>query len=718
MTAAAVREGAREARVAALRRLLNPGSVAVVGASRSATGLGYRVLHNIIEAGFPGPVYAVNPAAGQVLGRAAYPDIRAVPGPVDLAVVATPARTVCEVARACAAHGVAGLVVISAGFAETGREGARREAQLREICRDAGMRLVGPNCLGIVDTGSALNATFLPHRPPPGRLGVVSQSGAVGVTLLERAQALGLGVSSFVSVGNGADVSAGDLLEYWEDDPATGLIGLYLESFGDPAAFARTAGRLSAGKPVIAIKSGRSTAGNRAVRSHTAAAAAPEIAVDTLLRSCGVIRVETVPELLDTARLLATQPLPAGERVAIVGNCGGPGVLAADACERTGLRVPELSVATQQRVRQNLRAALRAVAAAGNPVDLTVEAEACDLAPAMAAVLADPQVDALLVVYTPRSASGDVQTKAAIAHAAAGTDKTVLACLVGQDGTIQPGGVPAYAFPEQAARALRHAADRARRRAAPALPAPPRNPAGETERARRLIQRDLASFHRGRWLDPDTTTDLLGCYRIDIAESITVDSPEAAAKAAAFVGLPAVLKATGPALVHKSDVGAVRLDLTSALDVANAYREMSASLGEDMTGAIVQHMADAGVEIIIGALRDPAFGPLVMVGMGGVAAELLADRTFRVPPISPREAAEMIRELRSSPLLYGYRGRPALDTASLRQQVVRVSQLVGDLPEIAELDLNPVIVTADRATAVDARIRLTATGRHPQRLRH
>jgi acyl-CoA synthetase (NDP forming) len=677
----------------------------VVGASRDPARLGHRVLRNLIDGGFAGPIYPVNPRTGQVSGLVAYPDIAAIAGPVDVVVVVTPAHSVCEVARSCADHGVAGLVVITAGFAETGPEGAQREAELRGICRQAGMRLIGPNCLGIVDTGAGLNATFLPRPPLPGRLGIMSQSGALGVALVERARLLGLGLSSFVSVGNNADVSATDLLEYWEDDPATDLIGLYLESFGDPGGFARVARRLSARKPILAIKSGRSHAGDRAVRSHTAAAATPDVAVDALLRGSGVLRVDTMQELLDTARLLAAQPLPAGDRVAIVGNSGGPGALAADACERTGLRVPELSKETQRRVRRSLRPSLREVAAVANPIDLTADGNADELAQAMTVVLADPSVDAVLVVYTPRSTPGDGEAATTIAEVAAATDKTVLACLVGHDETIEPGGVPAYAFPEQAACALRHAVDHARWRARP--PEPPASPPRvQADRAREIVRCDLAEHPGGRWLDPDTTTRLLRCFGVNVADSVRVDSPEAAGHAATLAGRPVALKATGPALVHKSDVGGVRLDLTEPDQVAEAYRQLSTSLGPAMTGAVVQPMAEPGVEVIVGAVRHEAFGPLVMTGMGGVAAELLADRSFRIPPLTATEAEAMLKELRCAPLLSGYRGRPAVDLDRLREQVLRVATLVMELPEIAELDLNPVIATPDDAVAVDARIRL------------
>ncbi|MEN3533652.1 GNAT family N-acetyltransferase [Microbispora sp. ZYX-F-249] len=438
---------AHEAERNSIAHVFTPQSVAVIGASRAPDRVGHRVLRNLIDGGFPGPIYPVNPWAAEVCGLPAYPDVASLPGPAELAVIATPAPTVLGVARECARHQVRALVVLTAGFAEAGNREAERE--LLGVCREAGMRLIGPNCLGVVSTAARLNAGFLPTSPPAGPLGLMSQSGAVAAAVIERAGQLGLGVSSFASVGNKADVSGNDLLEYWEDDPATRVIGLYLESFGNPRRFARIARRISIRKPIIAVKSGRSTAGSRAVRSHTAAAATPDVAVDALLRACGVIREDSVQDLLDTARLLAFQPLPVGPRVAIVGNSGGPQAMTADACERLGLVVPELSPATAEA----LRARLRPAAAVGNPVDLTAEADAGDIAFAIAAVLADPGVDAVLTVYTPPFGSGLEPTREAIAAATESAAKPVLACLAGHDELID-GRVPAYAFPEQAVHAL------------------------------------------------------------------------------------------------------------------------------------------------------------------------------------------------------------------------------------------------------------------------
>jgi acyl-CoA synthetase (NDP forming)/RimJ/RimL family protein N-acetyltransferase len=687
-----------QATVASLTRVLTPGAVAVVGAGRDPHGVGHRVLRNLLDGGFPGPVYPVNPRAHTLCGLPAYARIGDVPGPVDLAVVATPARAVVRVARECARAGVKSLVVVSSGFAEAGE--AEREAELLRVCRDAGMRLVGPNSLGVANTAARLNAGVLPGVPPRGRLGLMSQSGTLAVAVIERAAELGIGFSSFVSTGNKADVSGNDLLEYWEDDPETDVVALYLESFGNPRRFGRVARRLAARKPVIVLKSGRRGGpAERAVRSHTAAAATPDTAVDALLTAAGVIRVHTVRELLDTARMLLGGPLPAGPRVAIVGNSGGPEALTADACEAAGLAVAELSERTRTRLRREADPA----AVLGNPVNLTADAPAERIAAAAETVLADDGVDAVVVVYTPPFGSGREETCRAIARAAGRAAKPVVVCVLGHDGALD-GGVPCYAFPEQAVQALGRVVEYVRRRDRPASAEP--WSWCRDDAASAIIRRELAEHPEGRWLDHATASRLLACYGVHVAESIGVDGPESAAEAAGLTGLPAAVKATGPELVHKSDVGGVALGLVTQADVARAYREMAERIGPAMTGAIVQRMAENGVEIIVGGVEHASFGPLLMVGMGGRAAELLTDRTFRVPPVSRRDAAEMLRELRCFPLLDGYRGRPKVNVAALEEQIVRVARLLDEVPEVAELDLNPVIVTPRGAAAVDIRLRL------------
>ncbi|MFB9476686.1 GNAT family N-acetyltransferase [Nonomuraea salmonea] len=679
-----------QAGCASLARVLAPRSVAVIGASRNEHAVGHKVLRNLIDGGFPGPIHPVNPHAAEVAGLACHDRV---PEGVDLAVVAVPAARVLEVARDCAKAGVAGLVVLTSGFAETGQPGT--ESELLHVCRSAGMRLIGPNCLGIVNTAAHLNASFLPHHPVQGRVALMSQSGAIAAALLQR-----LDVSMFVSVGNKADVSSNDLLQCWEDDPHTDVIALYLESFGNPRKFVRIARRVGARKPVLLVKSGRGEAGGRAVRSHTAAAATPDVAVDALVRAAGVIRLDSVPELIDTARLLAFQPLPRGSRVAVVGNSGGPEAMAADACERRGLTVPELPSGLLH---------ARAAAALGNPVDLTADATAAELGSAVRAVAAVPDVDAVLVVYTPPFGSGLEETRRAIAEAAKEAGKTVLACVVGHDGLIG-GRVPSYAFPEQAVQALARAVRYAEWRRTPepvAIPVPVDREAG-----RQVVAAALEAHPQGGWLSPEATARLLSCYGVTLTESAEACGPDEAARAAARVGFPVVLKAVGP--VHKSDVGGVRLDLRTEDELRHAYHEMSERIGPAMTGAIVQPMLPAGVEMIVGGVNYPVFGPLVMAGMGGVTADLLADRAFRVPPVT--DPAGMLDELRCAPLLHGYRGSPAVDVKSLEDQLIRIGRLLEDLPQVAELDLNPVIVTTGGATTVDARIRVAPAQAPPTAL--
>jgi acyl-CoA synthetase (NDP forming)/GNAT superfamily N-acetyltransferase len=693
-----VDERDRTSGTASIAHILAPASVAVIGAGRNPGGVGHRILANIISGGFTGPIHPVNPHGGDLLGHPISRTVPELPYGLDLAVIATPAPTVLELARQCAERGVRTLVVITAGFGETGSRTG--EAELRAICRAAGMRLVGPNCLGVLATRTPLNATFLTSAPKPGRVGVATQSGAVGAILIDELDRLGPGVSDFVSLGNKADVSGNDLLRYWQHDQATDVIALYLESFGNPRAFARIAARIGRTKPVVVLKAGRSAAGSRAVGSHTAAAASPEVAVAALLRRAGVIRATDLREFIDVIRLLGHQPLPAGRRVAIVGNSGGPGALAADDCAAAGLIVPELTPGT----RATLRDLLGPAAAVANPVDLTADGTAERYVAALWLVLADPGVDSVIAVYTPPFGSGLAATRRAIAEAAEGTTKPVVACLLGTDDLIEGvRPVPAYAFPEQAATALGLVTAYAEHRRHPEdLPAVP---AGlRAEPARLLVAADLATYPEGRWLDPVTATRLLRCYGIEPVESITADGPETAVEAATKIGYPIALKAVGP--IHKSDHGGVRLGLETPGQVRDAAHAMAAALGDRLTGVLVQPMAGDGVEMIIGATEQSTFGPLVMLGMGGVTTELLGDRVFRTAPLTGTDAAEMVESLRCAPLFHGYRGSPPVDIEAVKDLLVRIGHLADDLPEVAELDLNPVIVTSGAPAIVDVKIRI------------
>jgi acyl-CoA synthetase (NDP forming) len=656
-----------------------------------------------------GPVYPVNPRAEHVASVKAYPTVLDIAGPVDLAVIAVPAAAVLDAVSQCAAKGVAGLVVLSAGFSEVGAAAA--QAEVRDVARRNGMRLVGPNCVGVVNTAVGLDATFSAYAPSAGRIAMQSQSGAVGIAILERSARMGLGVSSFVSVGNKADVSGNDLLQYWDDDPATDVVLLYLESFGNPHKFARIARRVSRRKPIVAVKSGRSTAGVRAASSHTAAMASPDIAVDALFRQAGVIRVDTFDELFDMALVLGSQPLPKGNRVAIVGNSGGPGVLATDACVSAGLEVPQLSAATQAA----LRKVVDPIASVANPVDLVASATAGVYEEALHIVLADDTVDAVIVICTPTFAASPPRVGDVLRRMSAETNKPVLGCFLAWpnltpllrrgDGHQTGGDVPSFASPEPAARALARAASYATWRARPHGTVA-RLDGFDAARARTVVEAFLDRSPEGGWLSADEINEVLTATGVRTVASASVNDPEHAVRAAAQLGFPVALKAAGPSLLHKSDVGGVRLGLTSEDDVAEAYRTMSDRLGGHMTNATVQQMAEPGVETIVGVVHHPLFGVLLMFGMGGIATELLDDRSFRILPVTDLDASELVRSLRASPLLFGYRGTPPVAVTALEDVLQRVARLAAEIPSLAELDINPLIVSATGVVAVDARARV------------
>jgi acetyl coenzyme A synthetase (ADP forming)-like protein len=705
---AAIEAREHRAESASVARVLTPRSVAVIGASRKSGTVGHQALLNLLAGGFAGPVYPINPLAEYVANVKAYPSVLDVPGAIDLAVVAVPAAAVIGVVRQCATKGVAGVVVLSAGFGEVGDGGT--QAELRDVARRSGMRLVGPNCLGVVNTAIGLDATFSPYAPAPGRIAMQSQSGALGIAILERSARIGLGVSSFVSVGNTADVSSNDLLQYWEDDAGTDVVLLYLESFGNPLKFARIARRVSRRKPIVAVKSGRSAAGVRAASSHTAAMASPDIAVDALFRQAGVIRVDTLDELFDMALLLSSQPLPVGHRVAIVGNSGGPGILATDACVGAGLEIPQLSTATQSA----LRAVVDPNAAVANPVDLVASATPDVYEQALRIVLADDTVDAAIVICTPTFAAPP-QRIADVLRRCSTTGKPLLGCFLawpglppllrGEPGDRGGAHVPAFASPEPAAHALARAANYASWRARPPGAVPDLDDF-DADRARAIVDALLIRTPQGGWLPAEDVDGLLAAAGVRTVTSAAVGSAEGAARGATQLGFPVALKAAGPELVHKCDVGGVRLGLRSEDEVADAYRSMADHIGDQMTGGTIQQMAAPGVETIVGVVHHPLFGALVMFGMGGVATELLGDRSFRILPLTNLDAADLVRSLRTSPLLFGYRGSPPVAVSALEDVLQRIARLAGDVPALTELDINPLIVSPGGAIAVDARARV------------
>ena len=701
------------AALASLAPLFRPRAVAVVGASRRAGSIGDAVFRNLLAGGFAGAVYPVNPHAPAVSSVRAYRNVAAIPEPVDLAAIVVPAAAVLDAARNCLAAGVRALVVISAGFAEAGEVGKRRQDELLALCRAHGARLVGPNCLGVLINGPAgcINATFAPTLPPPGTVSISSQSGALGIAILAHARALGLGVASFVSVGNKADLSANDLLEYWEEDPATALILLYLESFGNPRRFSRIARRVGASKPILAVKGGRGTAGRRAAASHTAALAGSEVGVDALFAQAGVIRCDTLEELFEASTLLANQPLPAGNRVGVLTNAGGLGILCADACEAHGLGLPELGEST----RAALRALLPAEASVSNPVDMLASGAAESYGTALRLLLADPAIDAAIVLFIPPLVTDADQVAAALVAACTPAPaKPVLACFVGTQGmpaALRGAAIPSYAFPEAAARALGHAAQRSTwlRRAAGSVPVL-QDIDGDAARA--VVAAALAREERP-WLGAEEVRAVLRAYGIAQPEGRIAHTAEEAAEACAALGAPVALKLVSRTVLHKSDVGGVRLDIRSPELAADAFRAIAASLAarglsDALDGVLVQPMLTRGTECLVGVVADPTFGPLIAFGSGGVNAEVFRDVAFRLHPLTDVDVDELIASVKVATLLRGYRGAPPADLPALRGLLLCVSQLVEDLPELAELDLNPVLVGPEGhgAVVLDARIRM------------
>lgn len=718
---AAIEAREHHAEAASIARVLRPRSIAVIGAGRSAGSIGHELFVNLLRHGFNGPVYPVHPIAHSVASVRAWPSILEVPDDVDVAVIAVPPDQALGVVRQCAAKGVKGLVVVSGGFAEVGEDGAQLEREVIAAARGAGMRVIGPNCIGVVNTDPEvhMNATFADLAPRRGRVGFLSQSGALGVAVLAAAAQTGLGVSTFVSVGNKADVSGNDLLQYWEDDPETDVALLYLESFGNPRKFSRLARRVSRRKPIVAVKSGRTEIGVRAASSHTAALASPDRSVDALFRKTGVIRVATLQAMLDVAQVLANQPLPTGRRVAIVGNSGGPGILAADACAEAGLQLPALGAATVQA----LTGLVSPNAAIANPVDMTAAAGPSEYAGALGVLLEDPAIDAVVVIFTPTVVAASEDIAEAISSVAALADKTIVTSFL---ATPRPPeallmaerAVPYFQAAEEAVAALGAVARYAAWRRRPDGTRPQLDPEARST-GRTITARALAESPDGRWLDPTEVEALLRAYRIPSVRTMEVASAGEAVAAAANVNGPIALKAVGPSIVHKTDIGGIALDLEGADEVTVAYERMAVALGAAMTGAVVQPMAEPGIETIMGVTQDPAFGPLVMFGLGGVAAELLGDVAFRAAPLTDIDAQELVREPRSSPLLFGYRGAPPAAVDALIEVLLRVGALADEQPDVAELDLNPVRVSASSAVVLDARVRVapSPTGDEVRRLR-
>jgi len=695
-----------------LDAILKPRTVAVIGASRSPRHIGHQITANLITHGFTGAVYPVNPSATAICSVKAYPDIGSVPDPVDLAVIVVPKHLVLGIAEECANAGVRGLVVITAGFREIGEQGAQRERQLTDLVRSRGMRMVGPNCLGVmnVDPSVSMNATFAPVMPPFGGAALVSQSGAMGVNVLDYAREYQIGLAQFVSVGNKPDVSSNDLLLQWEDDPAISTILMYVENFGNPPRFLELASRITKRKPIIALKAGRSAAGARAASSHTGALAASNAAVDALLAQAGVLRAGSVEELFDMAMAFGAQVHPRSRRTAVLTNAGGPGILTADALEANGLEVVELHADTVA----SLAPLFPEEASIRNPVDMIASAQPANYRQALEIMLADPGVDAAVAVFVPPfGVSQEAVAEAIVGAVRSRPGKTVVAVLMGRVGLLEGRtelhavGVPAFVFPESAARALAALCRHQEWLARPTVESAPLPV--DRERATRIIAQARAEGREH--LQQHEALELCSAYGIPVVSGRAVYSPDEAASVAADVGLPVVMKVVSPDIDHKSDVGGVVLGLGSADEVRAAYTAMVREVARrapnaDVRGAFVQHMVSGGLETIVGVSRDRLFGPLVMFGLGGIYVEALRDVVFRVAPLGPLEAQDMLAGIRGTQILTGMRGRPGVSRTALVDVLRRVSQLAADFPEVEELDLNPLLAFEDRAVAVDARVRL------------
>jgi acetyltransferase len=701
-----------------LKALFAPRSVAVIGASTKPDSLGRVVFKNILFYGYTGVVYPVNPKAHSILGVKAYPSVLDIPDEIDLAVIIVPAAAVAQVLDECGRKGVRAAVVISAGFKEIGEEGARREAELQQVARRYGIALLGPNCLGIMNTDPnvSLNATFAPGMPRRGNIAFISQSGALGVAALEYAQRHKIGLSKFISIGNKADLHENHLLEYLKDDPLSDVVLLYVEDLEDPQGFHKLATEITSERPkkmpILAIKSGRTLEGAKAATSHTGALAGSDEVYDSVFMQSGVLRVETIEELFDYAVAFAQQPLPKGTSIAIVTNAGGAGILATDAAVRYGLRLASFSEETAKKLRELLPPTVNVA----NPVDMTGEPNEQRYDTIVRTVLADPNVHGVIVIAAPHILMSLENIARNIVRAVHEThsDKPVLACLMAVTDAqpaieiLETINIPNYSFPERAARAL---AAMARYQEWVHRPRTEYKIFRDVqvERAREIIAQ---AKREGRTLllEPEAH-DLLKAYGFPVLKYRLAKTEDEALQAAHEIGYPVVLKVVSPDVVHKFDVGGVRLNIQNDMELHESYRQMLADVTRakpdaQIVGVFVQEFIQGGKETILGLKRDPLFGPLLMFGLGGIYVEALRDVTFRMAPIRELGAQRMIRQIRGFKILEGFRGEPPSDIDAIAECLARLSQLATQIEEIVELDINPLIVLEKGcgARVVDARI--------------
>jgi acetyl coenzyme A synthetase (ADP forming)-like protein len=699
--------------VQSLDAIFKPRSIAIIGATTRPGSIGREIISNLFGYDFNGMIFPVNPKYEYIHSTKCYPTVLSIPDPVDLAVIVVPKEHVLMAAEDCGRKGVKGMVIITAGFKEVGGEGVEREQRLVEIAKKYGMRIIGPNCMGVIAATPdvRMNATFSPSIPKQGNLAFMTQSGALGVAIILAAQKLNLGFSYFASVGNKADVSAVDLMEYWEDDQHTGVIGLYLESFDFPRRFTELSKRISKTKPIVTVKSGTSAAGARAATSHTGSLAGLEVAADALLRQCGVIRVSSIEYLINVVTAFARSPLPRGDRVAIVTNAGGPGIMAADSVESNGLKIAELSDETSNRLKE----LLPAEASVRNPVDMIASAGAEEYAACLDVVLADPNADLTIAIFVPPLMIEPLGVVQQITEVSDRYDKPVLAVIMAEETYFDQipekigDTVPYYRFPEAAAETAAAMVRYSKWRT---------EPAGNVRKFDVDLEEVIGVLEKkhkdgGGYLESDDVCRILKAYGFPVCRQRTVPLDGDLAATAGKVGYPLVLKVAGKDIVHKTDIGGVEVGINNKKELIEARKRIESSVGAagvvgQVEGYVVQEMAQQGKEIILGVTQDPKFGPLLMFGMGGKYVEILRDVAFRVLPVTDVDAQEMVHEIKSYPLLEGVRGDVRVDIDFITEAIQRLAQLVTDTELIAELDMNPVIVrpNRDECRVVDARIRV------------
>lgn len=696
-----------------MRAFTAPASVAVVGVGRRAGGVGRAIFDNLVAGGFPGALYAVNPAACEIDGYPCHPTVADLPETPELVIIAIPAADVGAVIDACGSRGCRAAIVVSAGFKETGPAGAALERDVAERAARHGVRVLGPNCLGLIVPRSRLNASFAVGMPPAGPVAVISQSGALGTAVLDWSRAPGRGVSAFASLGNRVDVSEADLIEAFVADPATRVIAGYIESVADGARFVESAGAVSRTTPIVLLKAGGSDAGARAVSSHTGSLAGSDAAYDAAFRAAGVVRAHDMEDLFGLADALARQPVPGGPGVVVLTNAGGPAIMATDACERLGVALSSLERETVDALRE----ALPAGAALYNPVDVLGDAGAERYADALRILGRDPGVRAVLVLLTPQAPTRPLETARAIADAAASSGITTLACFMGDEAVAEGRrellmrGIPSYDFPERAVAALSGMEAYRAIRSRPPVAAP----IVDADRATVAEIIEGARAARRAFITDESASRIAAAYGIPVPAFAMAATLKEAVEGAERVGYPVVLKVASPDVLHKSDVGGIVLDIAGADELAAAWESVMSGVRRRMpdaaiSGALIQRMVPPGREVIVGINRDPAFGPLVMFGLGGIYVEVLKDVVFRLCPVAPRVAVEMISGIRAYGLLRGARGQGPADIDALADLIWRVSALAADFPQIVELDVNPLIVADKGCGAVAADIRIGIGG--------